>query len=139
MSVAEMLYARKIELEAQKAAIEKDLEDLSLALAAIGKAVEQTTHVLETTKAAKPNKSRPEGAPRTIDDAITIAVGNGARTPARILAYLKRELEVDTTINSVRTRVSKLKKEGKLVSTPLGWMIPGPPGGMKLRSLFETT
>ncbi|WP_370301653.1 hypothetical protein [Pseudooceanicola sp.] len=59
-----------------------------------------------------------------IDDAIIEAVKNGVRSPAKILRFLSTQLGVDTTINSVRTRLSRLKKEGKIAHDNRGWIMP---------------
>jgi len=64
------------------------------------------------------------GRPMTIDKAIEIAVWEGRRRPAAILEYLESEMGISTTINSVRTRTSRLKSAGRLVLGQAGWQIP---------------
>ncbi|MEM6480672.1 MAG: hypothetical protein AAF922_04975 [Pseudomonadota bacterium] len=60
----------------------------------------------------------------TLDDAIVKAVGAGQSTPVMILDYVTGKMSVETTINSVRTRVSRLKREGKLLRGKQGWSLP---------------
>lgn len=136
MTIAEMLRARKVELEAQKAAILKDLEDVEVALAAILKSGDVAAKAHAASVPSKPPAASYAGGNMPIDEAIIIAVRNRARTPAKILVYLKNDLGINTTINSVRTRVSRLKKDGKLVSTALGWMVPTE-GAPQMQPLFE--
>lgn len=60
----------------------------------------------------------------TLDDAIIKAVGSGQSTPVMILDHVTKKMAVDTTINSIRTRVSRLKREGKLLRGKEGWSLP---------------
>lgn len=57
-----------------------------------------------------------------VDDAVILAVKAGQTTPRAIRDYMAERLGVDTTINSVRTRVSKLKKLGKIGHNRDGWV-----------------
>ncbi|MDP2061764.1 MAG: hypothetical protein Q8J98_01490 [Phaeovulum sp.] len=59
-----------------------------------------------------------------IDVAIIEAVRSGMHTPAKIHAYIARHLSIDTTVNSVRTRVSRLKSSGKIARDDRGWIMP---------------
>ena len=60
----------------------------------------------------------------SIDDGIVEAVRNDNRTPANIYIFLERQLGIKTTINSVRTRVSRLKSDGKIARGDDGWIMP---------------
>ena len=117
MNIVEILETRRTELEAQKAVIDKELDDVLIALDAIA-AKQKGAQKTLVPKPSPPQHSMP------IDEAIIIAVRNGNRTPAAVLGYLQRELHLQTTINSVRTRLSRLKRERKIVSTPFGWSLP---------------
>ena len=59
-----------------------------------------------------------------IDDAILEAIKNGVRAPSPILKFLANHLGVQTTINSVRTRVSRMSKQGRLAHDDRGWILP---------------
>lgn len=59
----------------------------------------------------------------SIDDAILEAVATGLQTPAKILNFLASDLGIETTINSVRTRVSRLGAAGKLTRDQRGWVV----------------
>lgn len=85
------------------------------------------------TKAAAPKAAAPKPAQKrtkkaavkvSLDDAILKAVGSGQSTPVMILDYVTGKMSVETTINSVRTRVSRLKREGKLMRGKEGWSLP---------------
>jgi hypothetical protein len=47
-----------------------------------------------------------------IDDAILEAVKNEVRAPTPMIKFLEHQLAIHTTINSVRTRLSRLKQQG---------------------------
>lgn len=117
MSIADMLRARQRELAASKAAIERDLDDVAVALAALGQGPEDSG-------AAMPQNSQNA---MSVDDAIVRAVEAGQKTPRDILAHLSAKLGVHTTINSVRTRVSKLKNVGRIAHDGMGWVPALPP------------
>ncbi|MDT9600029.1 hypothetical protein [Sphingosinicella rhizophila] len=112
MAILEMLLERQKELEAQKAVIEKDLSDVAKAIAAING---------PASAAVKLEGNQPSH-PMPVDKAIVIAVREGSRTPVQILDYLRKRLGVHTTINSVRTRVSKLKNDGRIDHDETGWV-----------------
>lgn len=68
----------------------------------------------------------------TRDAAIIEAIKNGKRQPAAILDFMSRHLGVETTINSVRTRLSRMKSSGEIQHDKRGWIMPhevseGPP------------
>jgi len=60
----------------------------------------------------------------SIDVGIIEAVRNGNHTPATIHAFIARHLNIDTTVNSVRTRVSRLKSSGLIARDDRGWIMP---------------
>lgn len=60
--------------------------------------------------------------PMQVGDAIILAVEKGYKTPAAIYDYLTREVGVQTTIGSVRARLSPLKSEGKVAHDGEGWI-----------------
>lgn len=57
-----------------------------------------------------------------VGEAIVYAVEHGCTTPTQVLAYLETELGITTTLNSVRARLSPLKKEGKIGHDGKGWV-----------------
>jgi hypothetical protein len=60
--------------------------------------------------------------PMLVNDAIILAVEAGNKTPVQILRYLKEKLGVDTTLNSVRSRVSPLGQQGLIGHDSSGWV-----------------
>lgn len=112
---------KKIEVERAKACAKYDRE-----IAEIDAAINA---VLKNRVSAPPQPHataiRSSGSPIRIDDAIVEAVSTGTNTPAKILDFLTEHLGIETTINSVRTRVSRLKNEGRLVRGERGWATPG--------------
>ncbi|PWE31160.1 hypothetical protein DDZ14_14155 [Maritimibacter sp. 55A14] len=58
------------------------------------------------------------------DEAVIEAIKNGKRQPVAILDFIIRHLGIETTINSVRTRLSRLKNEGRIAHDSRGWIMP---------------
>lgn len=122
MNIHEMLKTRKEELEASISGVMAELRDIDLALAAIGDSVKSDK---EIKKPSKP-KSGPSSTTRyamPVDDAVVMAIAAGTSSPAAILEFLQTMLNIQTTINSVRTRLSKLKKSGLIANGEDGWVI----------------
>ena len=116
MNIRELLAQRRDELKASFSAIEAELTDIDRALKAMG---------------GKPNESATSTAmagrfqirhSMPVNDAIIKAVEAGQTTPAQILDYLQNVLGIQTTLNSVRSRVSPLKQEGKIAHDGSGWV-----------------
>ena len=119
MKIVEYLAQRKVVVEKEIAALCDEINAIDAALSAI------------ETKQDKPLdlNSFTRMYPRMehimpIDDAIVEAVRSGTRTPAKILAFLSSELGIETTINSGRTRVSRMKNNGRLAHDGQGWILP---------------
>lgn len=114
----------------KKAAAPKRKAKPAPAKAAKPKAAEvkpaQTKTAPAKAATAKPASKAPRktGGKVSLDDAILKAVKTGQSTPVLILDYVTKKMSVVTTINSVRTRVSRLKREGKLMRGKEGWSIP---------------
>lgn len=113
MTVEELLRNKRQELEAERERIHRELEQVEAALEAIAPIT------------VSPAASDRPGSGLSIDEAIVRAVGAGCRTPLTILAYLGNELLISTTVNSIRTRVSKLYQEGRIAKGNNGWAPAG--------------
>ena len=59
-----------------------------------------------------------------VDDAVLLAVGNGVQSPIEMLRFLEKQLGVRTTIASIRTRLSRMKKDGRVGHDSRGWVMP---------------
>lgn len=101
------------------------------AKAAPAKTASATKAAPVKTTAAKTADAKPAEKqtkkPKTkvsLDDGIIKAVKAGQSTPVMILDYVTGKMSIQTTINSVRTRVSRLKREGKLLRGKEGWTLP---------------
>lgn len=117
MHVRDILTKRREELKASISAVEAELKDIDLALQAMGANPEhQTTKLPEASNRFQIRHSMP------VNDAVVLAVNAGCKTPVAILQYLKEKLDIHTTINSVRSRVSPLKKEGRIAHDGSGWI-----------------
>ena len=64
--------------------------------------------------------SRPK-AKMKINDAIVEAVNSGRKNPRGIFDFIENQLGIDTTINSVRVRVSKLRIGGLIAKDAEGY------------------
>ena len=111
MWVINTLRNRRSDLQKEIELLRRELRHIEIALDAIAKAEDQE-------KAAAPDRVMP------IDDAVIEAVKNGIRSPSTILKFLETNLHINTTINSVRTRVSRLKNDGRLARDERGWIMP---------------
>lgn len=121
MHVRDMLLQRQKELKDSIASVQAELEDIDRALAAIGQPVRDIGQP-KPEKVTRAVSSSVIQHKMPVNDAIVLAVEAGKKTPVNILAYLKDELDVHTTLNSVRSRVSPLKKEGRIAHDGDGWI-----------------
>ena len=67
-----------------------------------------------------------------ISDVIVLAVNSGVGTPRRILEYLKKNHNIETTSNSVNTRLSKLKAAHKISHDGKRWVAAPKNSGAEL-------
>jgi len=116
MHVREILSKRHDELKASISAVEAEIKDIEAALKAMGPAASPSVEGSNTANRFQIRHSMP------VNDAIILAIEAGRKTPVSILDYLKEELEINTTINSVRSRVSPLKADGKIAHDGHGWV-----------------
>jgi hypothetical protein len=115
MSVLEVLRKHKAEVNNQIDLLKKQLKQIDVAINAVVGAGGQETTVQPQLR--QPHHSMP------VDEAILMAISGGNTTPMTILNYIVSQLGINTTINSVRTRVSRLKSEGKITNGVDGWVI----------------
>lgn len=116
MHIREVLTQRREELVAGQAAVEAELRDIDLALKAMNGAPVVAAAKPSITSRFQIRHSMP------VNDAIVQAVEAGRTTPLQILDYLQNTLDIQTTLNSVRSRVSPLKQEGKISHDGNGWV-----------------
>jgi hypothetical protein len=116
MHVREILTQRREELKASIAAVESELHDIDLALVAMGASKPESIKAPSLTNRFQIRHSMP------VNDAVILAVEAGCKTPVTILDYLQSRLDIQTTLNSVRSRVSPLKQEGKIGHDGTGWV-----------------
>jgi hypothetical protein len=118
MSIKELLTARQIELKASIAASEQESREIDAALKAIESVAGSQPQLIvrDSTNRFDIRHAMP------VNEAVILAVNAGCKTPVQILKYLQEKLGVMTTINSVRSRVSPLKAEGKIAHDGTGWV-----------------
>jgi hypothetical protein len=122
MHARDLLLQRQKELKDGIATVEAELAQIARALRAMD---EKPTEIgqfpprRDVTPSALPPHAK---HPMRVNDAIIIAVEAGQKTPTQILAFLKKELGVDTTLNSVRSRVSPLGQQGLIGHDGSGWI-----------------
>lgn len=120
MHARDWLLQRQTELNDSIATVKAELSQIARALKAMD---EKPTEIGQFP--LKPAPLLPQSAPKhpmRVNDAIVLAVAAGKKTPTQILAYLKGELGVDTTLNSVRSRVSPLGQAGVIGHDDSGWV-----------------
>lgn len=116
MTVLELLQNKKRELEQERERLDREMRAVEAALSALPDAGKSFPHVEEGAF------TRGVLHALTVDDAIIKAVDAGHKTPMDILEYLKSDLRLHTTVNSIRTRVSKLGSEGRIGRDEHGWV-----------------
>ena len=121
MHIREILTQRRDELKASISAVEAELKDIDCALNAIGAAPRDSVAKLAAAKPSMANRFQIRHS-MPVNDAVVKAVEAGRKTPVAILDYLQTVLDVQTTLNSVRSRVSPLKQEGKIAHDGDGWV-----------------
>lgn len=121
MHARELLLQRQKELKDSIALVEAELSQIARALRAMDEKPTEIGQPL-TRPAATPSPSAPPKHPMLVNDAIVLAVEAGNKTPVQILSYLKEKLGVNTTLNSVRSRVSPLGQDGLIGHDGSGWI-----------------
>lgn len=121
MSIKEILNKRHADLKAGIAVVEHELREIEAAL----KAIESVTPSAPSSPAQESSNRFDIRHSMPVNDAVVLAVNAGCKTPMEILKYLQNQLGIMTTINSVRSRVSPLKAEGKIKHDGTGWVPSG--------------
>lgn len=117
MHIRDLLINRRNDLKASISAVEAELKDIDCALNAMSAPLRESgAMVAPMVNRFQIRHSMP------VNDAVILAVEAGRKTPATILEYLRDELGIQTTLNSVRSRVSPLKKEGRIAHDGIGWV-----------------
>ena len=127
MDILNILREQEREVNDGITRLEAEIESLAARKAEVQAAISavlkmRTAADLPTQSVATPRQTEANRMP--IDDAIIEAVKNDARAPAAILSFMQKHLGVQTTINSVRTRVSRLRANGRLTHDQRGWVLP---------------
>ena len=120
MHIREILIERRDVLKASISEVEAELKDIDSALNAISAAPRDAAAKPSMANRFQIRHSMP------VNEAVVKAVDAGKKTPVAILDYLQNVLGVHTTLNSVRSRVSPLKQEGKIAHDGAGW-VPAQP------------
>lgn len=125
VDIIEQLVKERRKLEAERAKACAGYDRALAEIDAAMKAIKKSRGASSGRKAAKASKGKTSSIP--IDEAVIEAVKNGARTPAQIHEFMENTLGVNTTINSVRTRVSRLGRDARLTRDSSGWTLPETP------------
>ena len=114
MQIHEMLLNRKREIEDQLRTLVAESEEIErLLVAAKVPAMASASVASVPVRAATISK----------DEAIMQALRAGIKTPARIADYMKNELGLDVNQASTRTRLSRMKADGKIKHDGEGWTL----------------
>ena len=122
MHARDMLLQRQKELKNSISTVEVELSQIARALRAMDERPTELGQFPPKRDLAPPPPLTHLKHPMKVNDAIVLAVYAGNKTPTLILAYLKSELGVDTTLNSVRSRVSPLGQAGLIGRDNTGWI-----------------
>lgn len=106
MNVHDVLRTRAIEIDAEIEALKNEQTQIAAALA-----------VLENERKEDDRK------PLTNEQAIVEAVRKGQRRPQDIHKFLTRQMRMKVNIGSLRSTLSRLKKEGKINHDNTGWVM----------------
>ncbi|MBZ9870167.1 hypothetical protein LB542_04725 [Mesorhizobium sp. BR1-1-9] len=121
MSIAkEILKQKRQELLAQVAEIRKDIREIEAALEVLGG---ETRTVAGTIYTGNANFSLLPAGASPINNAIIDAISQGNTTPAAIFDFITEQRQIDTSKNSVSTRLSKMKNDGLIDNDGQGWTV----------------
>ena len=122
MHARDMLLQRQKELKDSISTVEVEMSQIARAIKAMDERPTEVGQFPPKRNLAPPPPPAYMKHPMKVNDAIVLAVEAGNKTPTLILAYLKSELGVETTLNSVRSRVSPLGKAGLIGRDISGWI-----------------
>lgn len=111
INVKEMLLTQRDTINAQIKALKVEVTKIDAALQAVE----------EVSGPKLPNPAK--GSKLNVNDAIIEAIKNGHHSATEIVGFIEKQLILSTTLNSVRTRLSALKKEKKISNTAKGWVM----------------
>lgn len=109
MQIFELLQTRKEEILKQLETLQTELQQIERMQSA----------------AAVPELPGRGARPKTKDDAIVDAIRAGNHTPKSISEYIREHVGGDVNDASTRTRLSRMKADGKLTLDAKGWQIVG--------------
>lgn len=104
---------------ARAAEIRKDIRDIDAALEILGGEGKTVAGVMYAGEAT----FRVEVGPSPINNAILEAISLGNTTPAAIYEFITEQRQIDTSKNSVSTRLSKMKNDGLIDNDGQGWSV----------------
>jgi hypothetical protein len=120
-NIVDVLVARKAEIKQSIKTLQTEEREVDIALAAIEGTRAKVSSSVGT--AAGKGSATGIGASMSINDGIIEAVKSGADSPSKIFQFLKPHLGIETTKNSVNTRLGKLR-ENKLIAHRDGRWVP---------------
>lgn len=118
MAIDKILEERKKAIAASIRRLNAELADVDVALEAIS-ANRKVNHLHFYTL---PHVLSDDKSGMNRDMAILEAIMAGCNKPSVIFNYVESHLGIDTTINSVRTRLTKLKNAGEIANGSDGWI-----------------
>jgi hypothetical protein len=112
LNVSEILRNRKVEIAAERIALDNEEAQIDYALDAIAE------------KASK-YRQPPTGdeMPLKKEDAVVEAVKHGQKRPADIHKFLTKKMGVEMNLGSVRSTLSRLKSENRIKHDASGWVM----------------
>ncbi|MCF6304624.1 MAG: hypothetical protein L3J33_04580 [Rhodobacteraceae bacterium] len=125
MDTSQYLQTRKEEILKAIRDQQEELRDIDTALNAINSSHSKSDN--RHSMLRQPKIRAPKAL--TIDEAVVEAVNNGRKKPMVIFDFVSSQLGIKTTINSVRTRLTKLKNDGKIAKSVDGWVMPNESNG----------
>jgi hypothetical protein len=112
MQIHEILINRKNEVLAQIEILNKEVLEIDRMLATAG--TSQSHNV--SSVPVMPQRM-------TKDDAILQAIQAGHNTPAKISDFIRQKLNIDVNDATTRTRLSRMKADGKIKHDGIGWTL----------------
>jgi len=117
MQIHELLINRKIEALQQIDTLKAEVQEIERLL------VTANVPQLVTTGDVPVMLQETTQRPTSKDDAIIKAIQAGNNTPALISEFMREKLGIPVNPASTRTRLSRMKADGKIKHDGLGWKL----------------
>lgn len=105
----DILRAKRQQLMGEVAEIRRSIRELDAALEVLGE--------------AELGKNGGAASASPINAAIVDAISQGNSTPAQIFEFVTTQKDIDTSKNSISTRLSKMKNDGLIDHDGHGWVL----------------